>query len=484
MVPNRAPEPTFTIQSITVHVGRAETVDVSSYFTEPDGEALVYSATSSNPAVAAVAVADSILTMTAVATGNAMVTVTARDPGGLTASQEFVATVSFGARRLTDNRTSDRYPSWSPDGTEIAFASLRDRNYGIYVMDADGGNRTRLTDNSGQDRYPSWSPDGTEIALTSDRNGNFEIYVMDADGGNQTRLTNNSADDFGPSWSPDGTEIAFASDRDGNFEIYVMDADGGNQTRLTDNRDYDYSPAWSPDGTEIAFVSDRDGDFEIYVMDADGGNQTRLTDNGADDRNPSWSPDGTEIAFVSDRDGNLEIYVMDADGGNQMRLTDNRDYDYSPAVVAGRDRDRFRVRPRRQPRSLRDSDQIAPGPAPLRRTVSSKFAAPRVRGPAVRGQSPASTANGGHHAGKVRSTIFPSARSRRRLNGGKTTMANGESAIIDPGTGQSLNRRDPDTEEARNNRLKYLEAARLQRKGDEAGYDRLMEELTEGNDAA
>ena len=63
-------------------------------------------------------------------------------------------------------------------------------------------------------------------------------------------------------------------------------------------------------------------------------------------------------------------------------------------------------------------------------------------------------------------------------------MANGESVIIDPGTGQSLNRGDPDTEEARNNRLKFQESIRLLDEGDEEGYNRVMKELTEGNDEA
>ncbi len=203
---------------------------------------------------------------------------------------------------LTNKTVSDMSPSFSPDGSKIAFSSLRDgsRYWHIYVMDANGtGGLLRLTNNNTNDGSPVFSPDGKKIAFTRDD----EIYSMNADNGSdQTNLTNNSvAKDLAPSFSPDGTRIAFASDRDGdnNWNIYTMNAkDGANPTRLTSNPARDTAPTWSPDGTRIAFSSWRDGgsNSEIYVMNADGSKQTRITDfnnapiDAASYGSPSWGP--------------------------------------------------------------------------------------------------------------------------------------------------------------------------------------------------
>ena len=233
--------------------------------------------------------------------------------------------------RLTKDSGGNASPAWSPDGEKIAFHSTRDGNHEIYVMEADGSNQTRLTNDSGDNDTPAWSPDGEKIAFHSIRDGNQEIYVMEADGSNQTRLTNDSAGDARPAWSPDGEKIAFHSNRDGNQEIYVMEADGSNQTRLTNHSGGNARPVWSPDGEKIVFHSNRDGNQEIYVMEADGSNQTRLTNDSGGDARPAWSPDGEKIAFHSNRDGNQEIYVMEADGSNQTRLTNDSDWDIIPA---------------------------------------------------------------------------------------------------------------------------------------------------------
>src|SRR2546428_9269522 len=231
---------------------------------------------------------------------------------------------------------ADHNPSWSPDGTKIAFDRNSGGNDEIFTMNANGTGQTRLTNELPGffDESPRWSPDGTKIVFESTRDGNFEIYTMNADGTGVTRLTNNAAFDGFPSWSPDGTKIAFESTRDtSRAEIYTMNADGTGVTRLTNNAAFDGFPSWSPDGTKIAFESDKDSSKfqdQIYTMNADGTGVTRLTNNAAFDGFPSWSPDGTKIALESTIDGNLEIYTMNADGTGVTRLKNTAASDENP----------------------------------------------------------------------------------------------------------------------------------------------------------
>ena len=234
-------------------------------------------------------------------------------------------------------------PAWSPDGKRIAFSSDRDKDYryDIYVMNADGTGASRLTDGTGDSSDPAWSPDGQRIAFSSNMDGgDYEIYVMNADGTGISKLTDGTADsisNISPAWSPDGKRIAFSSDRNGNLDIYVMNSDGSNVTRLTNHpATDDWAPAWSPDGRRIAFESRRDYDYQVYVMNADGSRQTRLTKHAGWHRFPAWSPDGQHIVFSSTRDVDIrfevsfEIYVINEDGSSPTRLTNHPKLDFDP----------------------------------------------------------------------------------------------------------------------------------------------------------
>ena len=225
-------------------------------------------------------------------------------------------------RPLTDNHAHDGVSDWSPDGTRIAYESLRDGwDYEIYILDLTTGTEQQLTDNFYDDNAPVWSPDSNRIAYHSDRNGDREIYILDLDTGTEQQITNNTADDQIPDWSPDSNRIAYESDRDGDTEIYILDLDSGTEQQITNNTHKDGMPVWSPDGTRIAFESDRDGDTEIFILDLDSGTMEQITNNTDEDWMPVWSPDGTRIAYTSLRDANWQIFILDLSAGTEQQIT-------------------------------------------------------------------------------------------------------------------------------------------------------------------
>lgn len=175
----------------------------------------------------------------------------------------------------------------------------------IYTVNADGTGLTALTNTPENECYPTWSPDGSEIAFARRKGGHFVISVMNANGANVRDLMEpdltRSIDhiECTPAWSPDGNEIAFTSSRDGNLEIYIMNTDGSNPRNLTNNPAGDAFPAWSPDGNEVAFTSDRDGNIQVYICDRDGQDIRQITNGEISNFAPSWSPDGKQILVTA-----------------------------------------------------------------------------------------------------------------------------------------------------------------------------------------
>ena len=218
------------------------------------------------------------------------------------------------------------YPSFSPDGTKIAFHSapnawVTPNPSNIWIMNSDGTNLHQLTTSNG-DFTPVYSPDGTKIAFTSNRTGQFQVWVMNADGTNQVNISSSSTVDALPSWSPDGTKIAFERGPINSvWKIWKMNPDGSAQTQVTSDPGNEERPTWSPDGTMIAFSSNVNGNKDIYKVLAAGGPSVRLTTSTAADTDPAWAPDNSAIAFVSNAGGTANIWAVAPDGANLTQLT-------------------------------------------------------------------------------------------------------------------------------------------------------------------
>jgi TolB protein len=140
---------------------------------------------------------------------------------------------------------------------------------------------------------PTWSPDGTQLAYVAKREGNWDVWLVDLAGGEPRQLTDNPAMDWSPAWSPDGKRLAFVSPRSGSYQIHLIGVDGGGLQVLTDFVRGAESPAWSPGGEWLAFVAYTGAAVgvdarEIYLMRADGTYRVRLTKNMSDDTEPAW----------------------------------------------------------------------------------------------------------------------------------------------------------------------------------------------------
>ena len=153
---------------------------------------------------------------------------------------------------------------------------------------------------------------GSKIVFASNRDGNSEIYIMNPDGSGQMNLTRHRENDYSPVWSPTGKQILFASDRAGQIsDLYVMGADGNGVRRVFRKKVDRRHPTWSPDGEKIAYYRIDGGEVAIYTASIKGGAEERL----AIGMHPEWAPDGSEIAFIS---AEMLIPINDGFGGIQI----------------------------------------------------------------------------------------------------------------------------------------------------------------------
>ncbi len=250
-------------------------------------------------------------------------------------------------RRLTNSPYEDRHPIWSPDGSQIVYATVLLGRTEIYVINADGSQRRRLTTSGGGG--PVWSPDGARIAYPRYEPAS-DIWVMNADGSDPQPLTQtgNTAAVFGPDWSPDGSQIVCAVNTnplqqfDELTTIRLLDVEAVAREGPASldhlpllaqvGERVNDKPAWSPLGMEIAFSTVVEDHRRVYVVSADGSNLRRLIPEGdADAFAPNWSPDGKQITFQYSPDQQWDIYIMNADGTDLRRLTTHEANDTEPA---------------------------------------------------------------------------------------------------------------------------------------------------------
>ncbi len=255
------------------------------------------------------------------------------------------------------------HPDISPDGTRLVYATSRHktemrglpRTFEIESSLLDGSDAHRLTDDLNLNVAPSWSPDGTRIAFMRNQfqsfgTGHPGIYMMAADGSEQRiiailhdRLPGigetqtirwHSA---GPVWSPDGRYLAYVVREDAAVVmkepklhavsglrdiLYTVSVDGSVRTRIaTAVRVWQGQmppmifPAWSPDGQHLAFTSNDWQQPGLYTVRPDGSDLEAVTQSDGFEGEVSWSPDAAKLLYVSDA-----VYTIRPDGSNLQRV--------------------------------------------------------------------------------------------------------------------------------------------------------------------
>ena len=232
---------------------------------------------------------------------------------------------------------SEHAPRWSPDGSKIVYQGHPQFNENaqiditdIWVMDADGGNKTQLTNTPRREEVPAWTADGRIVFCGQVAGDNWDIYLMNADGSGLQQLTSSPAFDCWPSPAPAGNKLAFTSTRDGDIGIFIMKLDSSGVRRVTAG----FQSDWSPSGNDLVFMrDDENGIGDVWMAHSDGSGLAQLTDTPQTEAHPSWSPDGSTVAFGRVvTSGVFNIFGLDpATGDEQLLLADAPPTTYSVA---------------------------------------------------------------------------------------------------------------------------------------------------------
>jgi hypothetical protein len=238
---------------------------------------------------------------------------------------------------------ADFDPEVDPTGKYLVFASTRHRdNADIYLQKIGGTTVIEITNDAAKDIMPTFSPDGTRIAFASDRSGNWDIYLTDINGGKATQITSGPTHDLHPSFSPDGTKMVYCSygAKSGQWELVVIDVANPAQRQIIGHGLF---PQWSPKGDRIVFQRAREKGtrwFSVWTVDYVDGEAKRATEiiaaNNAAAITPSWSPDGRHLVFstVMDPDSTIansndkpvlaDVWIVALDGSGRANLTNNK----------------------------------------------------------------------------------------------------------------------------------------------------------------
>ena len=240
-----------------------------------------------------------------------------------------------GYQQLTNVEANNYYPTYSPKGGSIVYASNQNGGaFDLFLFIFEGSRLIRLTKFIGNVVSPSFSPDGNKVLFANRAGeGPTSLWTVDITGENAILLYAGPNTIVAADWSPDGQMIAFAmaANEPDEYEVFLMNADGTNAQQLTNGLPgIGGSLDWSPDGKYLLIYAGLTGDKNIFRIDVGAKTAAQLT-NGGNNAASSYSPDGQWIAFNSLRNNNqADIFIMRPDGTDVRQVTDNPEPDWQP----------------------------------------------------------------------------------------------------------------------------------------------------------
>jgi TolB protein len=240
-----------------------------------------------------------------------------------------------GYQQLTNVEANNYYPTFSPKGGSIVYASNQNGGvFDLFLFVFEGSRLIRLTNFIGNVISPSFSPDGQKILFANRAaEGPTSLWTVNNTGENADLLYAGPNTIVAADWAPDGKTIAFAMavNAPNEYEVFLMGADGSNAQQLTNGlAGIGGSLDWSPDSKYLLIYAGPPGDKNIFRIDVQAKTATQLT-NGGNNAASSYSPDGQWIAFNSLRNNDqADIFIMRADGSNMRQVTDNPEPDWQP----------------------------------------------------------------------------------------------------------------------------------------------------------